>query len=247
MPDAGAELAGAELAGAELEALPAGAAAELDVDALAAGAAAVVVAACVDVPAFALAPAEPLLLLHPLRASIVATTKQQAITNGRIGPERVIMANPLFGRRGRAVFRNSKPVAIVTMRRAGLDSTLRLDHVCVDVADARFPAAQGNREKPSTVARDLAPLLRHTYGRHMVGFLVERYWPGVTAADVDALGRKLTQLQTADATFVASTLIPADEVVFFEFRAVDDLAVLELAQRADLRCDRLVSAERNAR
>jgi hypothetical protein len=36
-------------------------------------------------------------------------------------------------------------------------------------------------------------------------------------------------------------------VVFFEFRAVDDVAVLELARRADLRCDRLVSAERNAR
>ena len=49
-----------------------------------------------------------------------------------------------------------------------------------------------------------------------------------------------------DATFVASTLIPADEVVFFEFLAVDDAAVLELAQRAELRCDRLVSAERNA-
>ena len=61
----------------------------------------------------------------------------------------------------------------------------------------------------------------------MVGFLVERCWPGVTAADVDAVD------------------IPADEVVFFEFRAVDDAAVLELARRADLRCDRLVSAERN--
>ena len=79
----------------------------------------------------------------------------------------------------------------------------------------------------------------------MVGFLVERCWPGVTAADVDAVDRRLTQLGTVDATFIASTLIPADEVVFFEFRAVDDAAVLELARRADLRCDRLVSAERN--
>jgi hypothetical protein len=87
--------------------------------------------------------------------------------------------------------------------------------------------------------------VRRTYGRHMLGFLVERYWPGVTAADVEAVGRRLTELAGADATFVASTLIPADEVVFFEFLAVDDAAVLELARRADLRCDRLVSAERN--
>ena len=80
----------------------------------------------------------------------------------------------------------------------------------------------------------------------MVGFLVERYWPGVTAADVDAVDRRLRQLGDADVTFVASTLIPADEVVFFEFLAVNDAAVLDLARRADLRCDRLVSAERNA-
>jgi len=80
----------------------------------------------------------------------------------------------------------------------------------------------------------------------MVGFLVERYWPGVTAGDVDAVDRRLRQLGGTDATFVASTLIPADEVVFFEFVAIDDAAVLDLARRADLRCDRLVSAERNA-
>ena len=76
---------------------------------------------------------------------------------------------------------------------------------------------------------------------------MERYWPGVTAADVDAVGLRLTQLGTADATFVASTLIPADEVVFFEFRADDEAAVRDLARRAELRCDRLVSAERHPR
>ena len=74
---------------------------------------------------------------------------------------------------------------------------------------------------------------------------MERYWPGVTAADVDVVGRRLAELGGVDATFVASTLIAADEVVFFEFRAVSDAAVLELARRADLRCDRLVSAERH--
>lgn len=80
----------------------------------------------------------------------------------------------------------------------------------------------------------------------MVGFLVERYWPGVTTADVRAVDDRLTELGSADATFVASTLVPADEMVFFEFRAVDDAAVIALAQRAGLRCDRLVSVQRNA-
>jgi hypothetical protein len=92
----------------------------------------------------------------------------------------------------------------------------------------------------------LARALKPTYGRDMVGFLVERYWPGVTAADVEAVGRRLTQLSNPEATFVASTLMPTDEVVFFEFLAFDEAAVRDLALRADLRCDRLVSAERNS-
>jgi hypothetical protein len=78
----------------------------------------------------------------------------------------------------------------------------------------------------------------------MMGFLVERYWPGVTAADVRAVDERLTRLGGVDATFVASTLVPADEIVFFEFQAVHHAAVLDLARRAGLRCDRLVSADR---
>jgi hypothetical protein len=78
----------------------------------------------------------------------------------------------------------------------------------------------------------------------MRSFLVERYWPGVTAADVRVVDDQLTRLSGADVTFVASTLMLADEVVFFEFQAVDDAAVLELAGRAGLPCDRLVSVER---
>ena len=104
---------------------------------------------------------------------------------------------------------------------------------------------RGNRGKPSIRVGDLARVRTRTYGRHMLGFLVERYWPGVTAADVEAVGRRLTGLSSPDATFVASTLMPTDEVVFFEFLAFDEAAVLDLARRADLRCDRLVSAERN--
>jgi len=78
----------------------------------------------------------------------------------------------------------------------------------------------------------------------MQGFLVERYWPGVTAADVRVVDDQLTRLSGANVTFLASTLMLADEVVFFEFRAVDDAAVRELTRRAGLPCDRLVSAER---
>lgn len=78
----------------------------------------------------------------------------------------------------------------------------------------------------------------------MRGFLLERYWPGVTAADVRVVDDQLTRLGGADATFLASTLVLVDEVVFFEFRAADDTAVRELAGRAGLPCDRLVSVER---
>jgi hypothetical protein len=78
----------------------------------------------------------------------------------------------------------------------------------------------------------------------MRGFLIERYWPGVSAADVRVIDDQLVRLSGPNATFLASTLMPADEVVFFEFRAVDDAAVLDLARRAGLPCDRLVAAER---
>jgi hypothetical protein len=79
----------------------------------------------------------------------------------------------------------------------------------------------------------------------MMGFLVECYWPGVSAADVSAVADRLAQLGGVGAAFVASTLVPGDEVVFFEFRAADDAAVRDLADRAGLRCDRVVEAKRS--
>lgn len=114
----------------------------------------------------------------------------------------------------------------------------------LDVVDARRAKRAGNRGKPSIWAavwrrRSVAP-----YVQAMQGFLVERYWPGVTSADVRDVDDQLTGLSGSDARFLASTLIPADEVVFFEFWAVDDAAVRELAGRAGLPCDRLVAAER---
>jgi len=112
---------------------------------------------------------------------------------------------------------------------------------------ATFAASRCGRESGQTLDQGGPSGAEHrsrpTFKR-VRGFLVERYWPGVTAADVRVVDDQLTLLSGADATFVASTLMLADEVVFFEFRAVDDTAVLELARQAGLPCDRLVSAER---
>ncbi len=80
----------------------------------------------------------------------------------------------------------------------------------------------------------------------MEGFLVERYWPGVSAAAVQELGARLTAMSGPTAGFVASTLLPSDEVVLFEFRATGEAAVRALAAQAGLRCDRLVTAERRS-
>jgi hypothetical protein len=74
------------------------------------------------------------------------------------------------------------------------------------------------------------------------GFLVERYWPGVTADDVGELNARLDAFSGAAATFAGSILVPEDEVVLFEFRAVDADAVLALCRLAGARCDRIVPA-----
>lgn len=78
----------------------------------------------------------------------------------------------------------------------------------------------------------------------MEGFLVERYWPGVTLDDVGPLNLRLHEISDSDAAFVGSILVPVDEIVLFEFRAKDVDAVLALSGRAGLRCDRVVPATR---
>jgi hypothetical protein len=52
--------------------------------------------------------------------------------------------------------------------------------------------------------------LIETYGQAHEGILVERYWPGVTAADLRVVDDQLTRLSGADARFLASTLVQAD-------------------------------------
>jgi hypothetical protein len=76
------------------------------------------------------------------------------------------------------------------------------------------------------------------------GFLIERYWPGVTTDAVAALNGQLDASSDGDVTFVGSILVPADEMVLFEFLATDAQAVLEVSRHAGLRCDRIVSAVR---
>jgi hypothetical protein len=76
------------------------------------------------------------------------------------------------------------------------------------------------------------------------GFLIERYWPGVTLEDVAQLSERLGRLGSVDATFVGSLLVPADELVLFEFLAFDAQAALEVSRSAGLRCDRIVSVRR---
>jgi hypothetical protein len=73
-------------------------------------------------------------------------------------------------------------------------------------------------------------------------FLVERYWPGVGAADVRRLDALLSTA-VGDVTYVGSVLIPDDEVVLFGFRGRDEAEVRAAAVAVGLRCDRIVAAD----
>ena len=78
--------------------------------------------------------------------------------------------------------------------------------------------------------------------RRVADYLVERYWPGVTAADVRGLDAGLLAA-TARATYMGSVLIPDDEVVLFAFRARNEDDVRAMATAVGLRCDRIVAAD----
>jgi hypothetical protein len=76
----------------------------------------------------------------------------------------------------------------------------------------------------------------------MDGFIVERYWPGVTEADVRLAAAALRAADGADVRYLGSILMPGDEVVLFRFDAVSAEQVAASGARAGLRCDRVVSA-----
>jgi hypothetical protein len=90
----------------------------------------------------------------------------------------------------------------------------------------------------------LVGVASRTYGAHVEGFLIERYWPGVTLDDVARLSERLVRMGSVDATFVGSLLVQADELVLFEFLAFDAQAALEVSGSVGLRCDRIVSVRR---
>lgn len=76
----------------------------------------------------------------------------------------------------------------------------------------------------------------------MGGFIVERYWPGVTEADVRLVGAVLRQVGGPTVTYLGSILIPGDEVVLCRFEAATPAQVKAVSELAGLRCDRLVAA-----
>ena len=76
----------------------------------------------------------------------------------------------------------------------------------------------------------------------MGGFIVERYWPGVTESDVRQVAAALQAASGADIRYLGSILMPGDEVVLFRFDAISALRVAASGERAGLRCDRVVPA-----
>jgi hypothetical protein len=79
-------------------------------------------------------------------------------------------------------------------------------------------------------------------------FLVERYWPGVDEAIARAVVSSLegaARAMTAAGTpveHVGSILMPADQVVFSLIEAVDERAVRQVNEQADVPLDRIATA-----
>ncbi len=76
----------------------------------------------------------------------------------------------------------------------------------------------------------------------MSGFIVERYWPGVTEADLRLAAVALRAADNAGVRYLGSILMPGDEVALFRFDAVSAGQVVASGELAGLRCDRVVAA-----
>lgn len=85
-------------------------------------------------------------------------------------------------------------------------------------------------------------------GPDVATFLVERYWPGIDAASLPVVLRRLdaaAQAMTAEGTpieHLGSILMPVDEVVFSLISAGDESLVREVNARAELPVDRIAAA-----
>ena len=83
-------------------------------------------------------------------------------------------------------------------------------------------------------------------------FLVEHYWPGVTAEQFgDAAGRVRTSADRLAANgepirYLHSTLVPEDEAAFCVFDAASESLVEEAYRRAGVRFERMVAAVETA-
>ena len=79
-------------------------------------------------------------------------------------------------------------------------------------------------------------------------FLVEHYWPGVTAEEFREAAEKVrasaVQMSGAAAriSFLHSTLVPEDEAAFCVFSATSAKLVEDAYQRAGIRYERIVDA-----
>jgi hypothetical protein len=75
------------------------------------------------------------------------------------------------------------------------------------------------------------------------GYLVERYWPGITADEVREACARLSASDGLATTFRGAVVVPGDETVFFQFTAISTAEVIAACASAGLRCDRLVAAD----
>lgn len=76
-------------------------------------------------------------------------------------------------------------------------------------------------------------------------FLLECFWPGVTEAQfVAASTRASARTATKGLCYLDSILVPADEIVLFVVSGPSIEAVHADAERAGLRCDRVVESIR---
>lgn len=92
-----------------------------------------------------------------------------------------------------------------------------------------------------------SPILAHD-DEHR--YVVECFWPGVSIADVDEHDRRIREVVSRSrrrgipVRYLGSLLVPADEVVLFEFLAGSADAVVEACVRAGIPYQRVVSAMR---